>query len=158
MLSCTTRSYDVVNIDLCNKPSWFSGSVPRMQFEDRYITDSVIISEYLDEAYCDNPGNRLLSTDAYGKAKQKMLMEAANKVFSILIIMIVIVTIIIHHNHHSHHHHHHHHHHYRRRHHHLPVHLHRHIITYTIIYHHYNRCHYHHYAIVYSYLALEFYQ
>ncbi|XP_067858069.1 glutathione S-transferase omega-1-like [Heptranchias perlo] len=74
--------YEIVNINLLNKPDWFFeknpfGLVPVLETcQNQLIYESPITCEFLDEAY---PARRLLPTDPYEKAKQKMLLEHFNK-------------------------------------------------------------------------------
>ena len=59
-------------IDLSNKPEWFTvisplGEVPVIRHEDRFVTDSTVILEYLEDVYPDpalrprEPGKRALT-------------------------------------------------------------------------------------------------
>ena len=58
--------FDLTEIDLSNRPDWFLevspyGRVPALKVSDvTVLDDSVIINEYLDEAYPERP---LLSGD-----------------------------------------------------------------------------------------------
>ena len=78
--------YDVVNINLKSKPEWFLernplGKVPTIEEPGKKpLFESLIVAEYLDEQY---PGTRkVLPTDAYEKARQKVLIEVlSQKVF-----------------------------------------------------------------------------
>ncbi|XP_072279918.1 glutathione S-transferase omega-1-like [Pyxicephalus adspersus] len=75
--------HEVVNINLKNKPDWFFeksplGLVPSIETSDgKIIYESPIVCEYLDEAF---PGTRLIPSDPYAKAEQKMLLEAFSAV------------------------------------------------------------------------------
>nr|DBA15091.1 TPA: hypothetical protein GDO54_004348 [Pyxicephalus adspersus] len=70
--------HEVVNINLKNKPDWFFeksplGLVPSIETSDgKIIYESPIVCEYLDEAF---PGTKLIPSDPYAKAEQKMLLE-----------------------------------------------------------------------------------
>ncbi|OQV25592.1 putative Glutathione S-transferase omega-1 [Hypsibius exemplaris] len=74
-------SYDVVNIDLRDKPDWYFaknplGKVPMLEEKgnDKGIFESLIIAEYLDDNY--HAKNPLLPTDnPLKRAQQKMLVE-----------------------------------------------------------------------------------
>ncbi|XP_060698157.1 glutathione S-transferase omega-1-like [Hemiscyllium ocellatum] len=74
---------EIVNVNLMNKPDWFLqknplGMVPTLETcKNELVYDSPIVCEYLDDIY---PANRLLPTDPYEKAKQKMLLEQFSKV------------------------------------------------------------------------------
>lgn len=75
--------YEVVNINLKRKPEWYIeninclGLVPSIETDDVIVFDSVIINEYLDSVY---PENKLLHSDPYKAAKDKMLLEIWSKV------------------------------------------------------------------------------
>ncbi|XP_036590868.1 glutathione S-transferase omega-1-like [Trichosurus vulpecula] len=77
--------YEIININLQNKPEWFfkknpSGLVPVLETsKGQLICESVITCEYLDEAY---PG-KLFPEDPYEKALQKMILEMFSKVPSL---------------------------------------------------------------------------
>ncbi|XP_064488596.1 glutathione S-transferase omega-1-like isoform X2 [Ornithodoros turicata] len=77
VLAAKNIDHEIVNIDLKNKPDWFLnvhpvGKVPVLQQDDKVINESLILSEYLDEAY---GSSRLLPTDPYLKARDKMFLE-----------------------------------------------------------------------------------
>ncbi|KAM5272061.1 glutathione S-transferase omega-1-like isoform 1-T1 [Ctenodactylus gundi] len=80
--------HEEVNINLKNKPEWFFkknpiGKVPLIEnSQGQLICESVIICEYLDEAY---PGKKLLPNDPYERACQKMILESFSKVPSLLL-------------------------------------------------------------------------
>lgn len=75
--------HEVVNINLKNKPDCFFeksplGLVPSLETSDgKIIYESPIVCEYLDDAF---PGAKLLPSDPYAKAEQKMLLEAFSAV------------------------------------------------------------------------------
>ncbi|XP_036031810.1 glutathione S-transferase omega-2-like isoform X2 [Onychomys torridus] len=75
--------HEIININLKNKPEWFfkknpSGLVPVLEdSQGRLISDSIIICEYLDEAY---PEKKLFPDDPYKKACQKMNLELFSKI------------------------------------------------------------------------------
>ncbi|XP_052568558.1 glutathione S-transferase omega-1 [Peromyscus californicus insignis] len=75
--------HEIININLKNKPEWFfkknpSGLVPVLEdSQGRLISDSIIICEYLDEAY---PEKKLFPDEPYKKACQKMNLELFSKV------------------------------------------------------------------------------
>ncbi|XP_064488594.1 glutathione S-transferase omega-1-like isoform X2 [Ornithodoros turicata] len=77
VLAAKNIDHEIVNIDLKNKPDWFlnvhpAGKVPLLQQDDKVINESLIVAEYLDEAY---GSSRLLPTDPYLKARDKMFLE-----------------------------------------------------------------------------------
>ncbi|NWQ60578.1 GSTO1 transferase, partial [Neopipo cinnamomea] len=76
-------SYEVININLKNKPDWFfeknpSGLVPVLETsKGQLIWESPITCEYLDEAF---PEKKLMPSDPYERALQKMVLEDFSKV------------------------------------------------------------------------------
>ncbi len=76
--------HDIVNINLKNKPDWFLeknplGLVPTLETPSgQVIYESPITCDYLDEVY---PEKKLLPSDPFEKAQQKMLLEHFSKVF-----------------------------------------------------------------------------
>lgn len=76
-------SHEVININLKNKPDWFFeknpfGLVPVLEnSKGQLIYESPITCEYLDEAF---PGKKLMPSDPYERAFQKMLLEHFSKV------------------------------------------------------------------------------
>ncbi|XP_004631570.2 glutathione S-transferase omega-1 isoform X1 [Octodon degus] len=83
--------HEVVNINLKNKPEWFLeknplGLVPVLEnSQGQLISDSVIICDYLDEAF---PGKKLVPDDPYEKACQRMILELFSKVPSLRVSII----------------------------------------------------------------------
>ncbi|XP_076829882.1 glutathione S-transferase omega-1-like [Brachyhypopomus gauderio] len=75
--------YETMNIHLKDKPEWYLaknplGLVPTLETHlGQMICESLITSEYLDEAY---PEKKLFPSDPFEKAQQKMLMEEFSKV------------------------------------------------------------------------------
>jgi len=80
--------YEEINVNLVDKPEWYlqknaPGQVPSLEWidsqtkETRFIPESLIVSDYLDEAF---PGVRLQPTDSYLKAKQRVLVERFSSV------------------------------------------------------------------------------
>ena len=53
------------------------GSVPALQLNDAIVYDSKICNEYLDDVY---PGDKLVPSDPYLRARDRMLMEHYTKV------------------------------------------------------------------------------
>nr|XP_010302311.1 PREDICTED: glutathione S-transferase omega-1 isoform X2 [Balearica regulorum gibbericeps] len=78
-------SHEVININLKNKPDWFFeknpfGLVPVLETsKGQLIYESPITCEYLDEAF---PGRKLMPSDPYERAFQKMLLEHFSKILS----------------------------------------------------------------------------
>ncbi|NXL04418.1 GSTO1 transferase, partial [Mesembrinibis cayennensis] len=76
-------SHEVININLKNKPDWFFeknpfGLVPVLETsKGQLIYESPITCEYLDEAF---PGKKLMPSDPYERAFQKMLLEHFSKI------------------------------------------------------------------------------
>ncbi|XP_006630819.1 glutathione S-transferase omega-1 [Lepisosteus oculatus] len=74
--------HDTININLKDKPDWFLeknpfGLVPVLETPaGQVIYESPITCEYLDEVY---PGRKLIPSDPYEKAQQKMLLEHFSK-------------------------------------------------------------------------------
>ncbi|XP_021918362.1 pyrimidodiazepine synthase-like isoform X1 [Zootermopsis nevadensis] len=77
--------YDVVNVNLTEKPEWLYeksplGKVPTLELESGdCIYESMIIADYLDEKY---PQRQLYPKDPLKKAKDKLLIDQFNKVIS----------------------------------------------------------------------------
>ncbi|XP_010162452.1 glutathione S-transferase omega-1, partial [Antrostomus carolinensis] len=75
--------HEVININLKNKPDWFFeknpfGLVPVLETnKGQLIYESPITCEYLDEAF---PGKKLMPSDPYERAFQKMLLERFSKI------------------------------------------------------------------------------
>ncbi|XP_046563691.1 glutathione S-transferase omega-1-like [Haliotis rubra] len=76
--------HEIVNIDLKQKPSWFwdrnpNGTVPIFELDDKVIYESLISSDYVDEAY---PNNKLTPSDPYRRAQDRIIVELFSKVVS----------------------------------------------------------------------------
>jgi len=74
--------YETINNHLKQKPEWITrlnplGTVPILQKDDLVVTESIVIMEYLDEVY---PGEKIVPSDPYTKAKDKMFMERFSKI------------------------------------------------------------------------------
>ncbi|XP_060564073.1 pyrimidodiazepine synthase-like [Ruditapes philippinarum] len=75
--------YEIVNINLADKPKWYIekvsclGMVPAIQHDDVIVFDSVIVNEYLDAVF---PKNKLIPDDPYAAAKTKMFAEIWSRV------------------------------------------------------------------------------
>jgi len=85
-LSFKNIPHTTINIDLKDKPEWYLadinplGKVPTVQLNDKIIYESLVCAEYVDQTHPDKP--RLLPTDAYEAAKQKMLLERLSQIIS----------------------------------------------------------------------------
>lgn len=83
--SFSSTRYDVVNVNLTDKPEWLyekspMGKVPALELESGdCIYESMIIADYLDEKYAQRP---LYPKDPLKKAKDKLLIDQFNKVCS----------------------------------------------------------------------------
>ncbi|KAI4503813.1 hypothetical protein M0802_001216 [Mischocyttarus mexicanus] len=77
--------YDVVYVNLTQKPEWLLeknplGKVPCIELNGgEVLYESLIIAEYLDEAY---PKNKLFPLNPLAKAKDKLLIERFNGVIT----------------------------------------------------------------------------
>ncbi|KAM4607662.1 glutathione S-transferase omega-1-like [Polymixia lowei] len=75
--------HDTVNINLKDKPDWFLeknplGLVPTLETPNgQVIYESPITCDYLDEVY---PEKKLLPSDPFEKAQQKMMLEHFSKI------------------------------------------------------------------------------
>ncbi len=75
----------MVNVKLrADLPEWYAKdinpnrTVPALQFDDgRVISESLIVAEYLDEAY---PANKVRRSDPYEHAQEKLAIETFSKV------------------------------------------------------------------------------
>lgn len=80
VLHAKNIDHEVVNINLKDKPEWHfklnpAGKVPILQQDDKLVCESLIVAEYLDDAYGKE---KLLPTDPYLKARQKMFIEVGS--------------------------------------------------------------------------------
>ncbi|KAL0121216.1 hypothetical protein PUN28_008713 [Cardiocondyla obscurior] len=77
--------YDVVYVNLTHKPDWLIeksplNKVPCIELEEgETLYESLIIADYLDEAY---PQNKLYPSNPLAKAKDKLLIDRFNAVIS----------------------------------------------------------------------------
>ncbi|KAJ8302756.1 hypothetical protein KUTeg_019152 [Tegillarca granosa] len=74
--------HETVNINLKEKPEWFFkknplGLVPVLEKDGKVVYESSITCDYLDEVY---PNNKLLPTDPYQRALDKIIVELFSKV------------------------------------------------------------------------------
>ncbi|CAF3380130.1 unnamed protein product [Rotaria sp. Silwood2] len=90
VLAAKNIPYEEININLVEKPEWYlektpPGQVPALEWIDndtkevRFIPESLIVSDYLDETKAEN---RLQPNDSYVKAQQRILVERFNNVVS----------------------------------------------------------------------------
>ena len=75
--------FELVEIDLQQKPTWFStvsnyGKVPALQHKQHRIVESAIVNEYLDEVF---PEPRLLPADPGTRAVARIWIDYANTHF-----------------------------------------------------------------------------
>lgn len=75
--------FELTEIDLQNKPAWFSqisryGKVPAIKHGDNEIYESAIINEYLDEAFPEPP---LLPSEAGARAIARIWIDYTNTRF-----------------------------------------------------------------------------
>lgn len=71
----------LTEIDLANKPEWFQvisplGEVPVIRHEDRFVTDSTVILEYLDDVH---PTPTLRPRDVVARAVSRFWMKYADE-------------------------------------------------------------------------------
>lgn len=81
VLAAKDIPYEIINIDLRNKPEWYlvknpEGKVPLMEFDNHVLHESLIVTDYLDKAY---PGVTLWPDDPLDIAKGKILIERIGK-------------------------------------------------------------------------------
>ncbi|KAI8426159.1 hypothetical protein MSG28_005101 [Choristoneura fumiferana] len=87
VLNAKKIDYEVVNIDLVDKPEWLTskslfGKVPALEVQDGVcIAESLVTSEYLDEVYPQRP---LLPKDPVKKALAKVLVESSGPIQQIM--------------------------------------------------------------------------
>ncbi|ROL49556.1 Glutathione S-transferase omega-1 [Anabarilius grahami] len=83
VLTAKGVKHEIININLKDKPDWFLeknpfGTVPVLETSSgQVIYESPITCEYLDEVY---PEKKLLPSDPFERAQQKMLLEIYSKV------------------------------------------------------------------------------
>ncbi|CAH1098966.1 unnamed protein product [Psylliodes chrysocephalus] len=86
--------YDVVNINLSNKPDWLydkvpHGKIPALEVENgEILTEDLIIVDYLEDRYHQHP---LYPKDPLQKAKDRILIEKFNKVVNAMYRMMMSV-------------------------------------------------------------------
>jgi glutathione S-transferase len=73
--------FELVEIDLQNKPAWFStkvsayGKVPALEHNGQHLWESAVVNEYLDEVF---PEPRLLPADPVLRAHARIWIDYAN--------------------------------------------------------------------------------
>jgi len=70
--------FEVVNINLQEKPEWYFetnplGKVPSLEYNGSIIYESLVCVDYLEEMF--KTGKHILPTEPYERAKQRMLVE-----------------------------------------------------------------------------------
>jgi len=73
-------AFELVEIDLANKPAWFSnvslyGKVPALEHEGQRIVESAVINEYIEETF---PDPRLLPREPAPRALARIWIDFAN--------------------------------------------------------------------------------
>lgn len=87
--------YDVVYINLSQKPDWFLersplGKVPCIELDGgKTLYESLIIAEYLDDVY---PQSKLFPSQPLTKAEDKLLIDKFNSVISTMFKVQLILT------------------------------------------------------------------
>jgi len=76
--------FETVNVHLKKKPSWFLernplGLVPVLEKDDQIVYESTATMDWLDDVY---PGKKLVPSDPYRKAWDRILQECFGKVTS----------------------------------------------------------------------------
>nr|CAB3251220.1 glutathione S-transferase omega-1-like [Phallusia mammillata] len=76
VLAAKGVEHETVNINLVSKPSWYlsknhRGEVPVIEINGNIIRDSIVTSQYVDDAYT---GDKLTTTDPMKKAKESVLL------------------------------------------------------------------------------------
>jgi len=88
ILQAKKLPYDIININLSNKPEWLTkysplGKVPALGLPTgkgyTFIHESLVIADFLDEKY---PEKRLYPKDPLDKAMDRLLIERFNVVIS----------------------------------------------------------------------------
>ncbi|PAV84199.1 hypothetical protein WR25_06126 [Diploscapter pachys] len=69
---------EIVNIDLQKKPEWYfkkhyQGKVPTFEHDGKVVIESLMVPEYLDDAFPNTP--RILPADPFQKVQHKLLVE-----------------------------------------------------------------------------------
>lgn len=80
-ISCLNR-HDTVFIDLSDKPEWYltifpAGKVPALIFDDKFLSESLLLAYFLDEQYPEPP---LANGSPLQKILDKLFIESFGKV------------------------------------------------------------------------------
>jgi glutathione S-transferase len=81
---CCYSRFEIVNVNLTEKPDWFlalnpRGQVPTLELDDgRILAESLIVADYLDEV--GDKSKMLHPKDSFQKAKDRLLVERFNLV------------------------------------------------------------------------------
>lgn len=84
VLSHKKLQFELVEVDLQNKPTWFDakvsgyGKVPALEHDGHHLWESAIVNEYLDEVF---PEPRLLPADPLERAQARIWIDYANTRF-----------------------------------------------------------------------------
>jgi pyrimidodiazepine synthase len=88
ILDAKNIPYEIVNINLLNKPDWMydkspMGKIPAIEMDNgEVLYESLIIADYLDEKY---PQRQLHPKDPLQKAKDQLLLRQFTKVINALL-------------------------------------------------------------------------
>ncbi|ESN94051.1 hypothetical protein HELRODRAFT_180211 [Helobdella robusta] len=83
MLQFTKIKYEIININIFDKPKWFianvnpDGTIPVLQYKNAILTQSSICNEYLNEEFGEN---KFLSKKPLSRAQQRALIASFDKV------------------------------------------------------------------------------
>jgi glutathione S-transferase len=84
VLSHKQLPFELVEVDLKNKPAWFDaklsgyGKVPAIEHDGQHLWESAIVNEYLEEVF---PEPRLLPADPVQRARARIWIDYANTRF-----------------------------------------------------------------------------
>lgn len=84
ILSAKEIPHDVVYVNLRDKPEWYvskypAGKVPAVLVNDVFISESLIITDFLDEYF---PSRKLHNSDPIQKAKDRLVVDSFSQVMS----------------------------------------------------------------------------
>ncbi|CAJ0572178.1 unnamed protein product, partial [Mesorhabditis spiculigera] len=79
IITCAKKGIDleVVNVNLMDKPEWYfqkhyAGKVPCLEVDGKYVTESWVIVQYLEDRFPKNP---ILPSDPFERANQRVIAE-----------------------------------------------------------------------------------
>lgn len=84
VLSHKQLPFELVEVDLKNKPAWFDakvsgyGKVPALEHHGQHLWESAVVNEYLEEVF---PEPRLLPADPFARAQARIWIDYANTRF-----------------------------------------------------------------------------